>query len=82
MKELPLEFTGRGEVKGFTFKQIHASCKAYLYEINGKHYEVFRRKINTRFGNVSYPKSRDFGRWAWTYNSRELAEKKFNELNQ
>lgn len=33
MKKLEKEFIGIGEVKGFTFKQIKESEKAYLYEV-------------------------------------------------
>lgn len=50
MKELELEFTGTGEVKGDTFKQLKMSPKAYLYERSDRDfkdfvlYEVFKRK--------------------------------------
>jgi hypothetical protein len=50
MKELELEFTGAGEVRGEVFKQVNRSPKAYIYErtnpdyTNHILYEVFKRK--------------------------------------
>ena len=85
MKPLPTEFIGRGEVKGFHFTQIKATDMAYLYRIesNGSfHYEVFKKRENARYGVVSYPTSKAFGIWAWTYRNYEKAIKKFNELNK
>ncbi|SHF82425.1 hypothetical protein SAMN05444274_11014 [Mariniphaga anaerophila] len=71
MKELKLEFMGEGEVKGFKFNQLLRSGRAYMYQVNdeGKiHYEVFKKRINTRHRepNVSYPTSKGFGIWAKT----------------
>lgn len=65
-KELEEVFKGRGEVKGYTFTQLYRSDHAYLYEQKEKEtghitYEVFRRKVNTQFGCVSYPSSKGFG---------------------
>ena len=84
MKQLPKNFTGCGEVSGFLFKQLRASDRAYLYQVDayGKiHYEVFRKRINKRFGNISYPSSKAFGVWAWTYKYLCGAVNKFYELN-
>lgn len=49
MKELDEVFSGTAEVKGFEFKQIKKSDKAFVYEVfcpdvNERHYEVFKRK--------------------------------------
>lgn len=66
MIELDNEFTGTGEVKDFVFKQIKASNKAYVYEVNcldieKTHYETFLRKeskdMHTVMGgiNVFFP---------------------------
>lgn len=56
------------------------------------HYEVFDRKttpVCVDFANrvysetddkEVYPKAKDFGSWAWTFNSFESAEIKANEL--
>lgn len=85
MKPLPIEFIGRGEVRGFVFTQILMSDKAYFYQVkpNGRiQYEVFKKKENSRFGTVSYPTSNAFGKWAWTYMCFGLAKKKFDELNK
>lgn len=81
--ELRKHFIGRGEVKGFEFEQLSATDNAYLYEVtfNGeKHYEFFKRKVNTQYNQVSYPTSKAFGVWAWTTSNKDLAIEKFNEL--
>lgn len=85
MEELRINFIGRGEVKGFLFTQLKSSGKAYLYHVRNKsieHFEVFKRRENLRFGNVSYPTSEAFGIWAWTYRSLNEAERKYNKLNR
>jgi hypothetical protein len=86
MKELQKYFIGRGEMKGFVFTQKKASDNAYVYEVDMgdvTYYEVFKRRVNTRFEEhkVSYPSSKSFGIWAWSYRNDERAIKKFNELN-
>ncbi len=96
VKLLPKNFTGTGEAKGFVFKQIENSEKAYIYEVqNGKslYYEVFKRKTCNRIkfendkrvildGEFSevYPKSNSFGSTAWTYGGLEAARIKFNSI--
>lgn len=69
MKELEKEFIGRGEVRGFKFTLLESTDLAYLYKVDvfGQiHYEIFKRRENLRFGNVSYPTCNAFGRWAIT----------------
>lgn len=85
MKELEKEFTGKGEVKGIEFSQIHVTEHAYLYKCvnNGiTHYEVFKRRENKLYGTVSYPSAKSFGLWAWTFGNYDGALKCFNELNK
>ena len=95
IQELELQFDGTGEVKDFVFTQVYKSDKAYIYEVNTgtKHYEVFKRKhspICLDFDNriysttefkETYPKSKDFGIWAWTYKNLDNALEKFQILN-
>ena len=84
MKPLKAQFEGRGEVKGYYFAQLKKTDKAFLYEVSSgdrKHYEVFKKKLNHRFACVSYPSSKAFGIWAWTYMSLERALEKFEKLN-
>jgi len=72
-------------VKGYSFAMIGMTEKAFIYEVsaNGKkHHEVFKKKINKRFACVSYPQSKSFGIWAWTFTKIEPAIKKYNELNK
>ena len=71
MKIIPLkkEFVGRGESKGLKLTLKSKTNWGYLYEVNTKHiiyYEVFKKRLNHRFGCVSYPTSSAFGIWAWT----------------
>lgn len=87
MKELKIQFEGKGEVKGYLFTQLKKLPNSYLYEVkneeDGKcHYEVFRRTINTQFDCISYPKSKSFGIWAWTYNELEEARIKQRIIEQ
>jgi hypothetical protein len=83
IKPLQIYFKGRGEVKGYLFTLLGMTDKAFLYEVSrgdGKHYEVFIKKINRRFACVSYPTSKSFGIWAWTFEDIKSAIKKFNEI--
>jgi hypothetical protein len=83
IKELRTEFTGKGEVKGYYFTQILKSDNAYIYAVDGgKYYEVFKRKVNRRFSQVSYPNSKSFGIWAWTCKSYDKALERFEKLNK
>lgn len=89
MQELPKQFEGKGEVKGYTFTQREQSPYAYIYEkeTNGRvSYEVFQRKenINEQWGinKVSYPTSKAFGIWAWECSNISEALNKFTELNE
>ncbi len=84
MKELSKTIQGRGEVKGRTFTQTKKGNKAYIYKVNGKnpYFEVFKRKENKRFNQISYPTAKSFGKWAWTFNTLEKALIKFNKLEK
>ena len=86
IKELPLEFDGKGEVSEYRFRQLKKTDKAYMYEKTcdegSTSYEVFKRKINRRFQSVSYPKSNSFGLWAWDIRDYERALECFNELSK
>jgi len=85
MKKLKKQFEGRGEVKGYTFKQLSSSPYAYIYEVSNDlcttHYEVFKHKENTYYNCISYPTSKGFGLWAWTKSDLTSAEYLFDELN-
>ena len=83
MKELQLEFIGKGEVRGFKFKQLLKSDKGYLYEVTDegqKHFEVFPRHENEYYQTVTYPKSNSFSIWAWSFRSYEKALGKYYTL--
>lgn len=90
--ELPLRIEGKGEVKGTTFYQEFASENGYIYRAESPEYtyfEIFLRKENsvcldfdkriysdTEF-KVQYPKSSDFGIWAWWSPTLEEAYERF-----
>ena len=84
IKPLPKRFSGRGEVKGYNFTLICKTKWGFLYEVSHDgiitHYEVFLRKINKRFGCESYPLSKAFGIWAWTFKTKDKAIRKLNSL--
>ena len=73
MKELRTEFEGKGEVRGYHFRQVVKDDNYYIYEVTDndapdrKHYELFQRKVNKQYNVESYPGSPSFGLWAWTY---------------
>ena len=84
MKLLKSNFIGKGEVKGYEFRLLGMTDRAFIYEVNtgnSKYYEVFKKKVNHRFGCLSYPTSRGFGIYAWTYGDLRAAIKKFNQLS-
>ena len=93
--ELDSYFVGIGEVKGRIFNQISSTASAYLYEINTggtKYYEVFKRRSNAILLNFEkreyskhifkerYPKSNDFGVWAWTFTDLKVATEKLESI--
>jgi hypothetical protein len=94
IQELPIEFVGIGEVKGFKFRLIHSHDTALMYEVESNciSYEVFLRKTtpvcidfkariySTEDFKVRYPKSKNFGKWAWHFSHYDLALHKFNSL--
>ncbi|HCY76500.1 MAG TPA: hypothetical protein DHV28_11315 [Ignavibacteriales bacterium] len=87
VKRLPIEFIGKGEVKGFHFTQLIKGEKACIYEVldeTNKYYEVFRIRVflmpGTKEKYESYPKANSFGLWAWTFRSKERAMLRFNEI--
>ena len=85
MKELSEHFIGRGEVRGFEFKQIEKADNGYIYSVTGEgvtHYEVFKRRENTQFDCVSYPRSSSFGVWAWSINTLEKAKERLELFNE
>ena len=79
--KLEHSFDGKGEMKGYRFECVGERPSGYLYKVSGengdKHYEVFVKKsvpVCLDFENrvysetefkETYPKSKDFGVWAW-----------------
>jgi hypothetical protein len=83
MKPLEKEFIGTGEVKGFKFTQITAAKHGFIYEVDTgdrKYYEVFEKRVNRRYANISYPTSKAFGIWAWTCSTITKARLKLKEI--
>lgn len=95
IRKLENTFVGTGEVADFIFHKTDESQEAYLFTVrNGstRHYEVFEKKIvplcldfqakifsETDFKEI-YPKSNDFGKWAYTFKNLQQAINKFNSL--
>lgn len=81
---LPTEFVGRGEVKNFKFRRRIGNPRAFVYQVDtnypSTHYEVFLAKWSPKFKKLSYPGSKSFGKWAWSFTSYPKALVKFNEL--
>ena len=86
---------GVGEVKETVFTQVYENEKGYIYQASSSegtpYFDVFKKKLvpkcidfekriysETEF-KESYPKSGDFGVWAWTV---ERLEQGINKLNQ
>ena len=83
IKELETSFIGRGQVKGFKFNQVAANDKAFIYRVDiesTNHYEVFERKVNSQYNNVSYPSDKAFGIWAFTTPNLDRATEIFINL--
>jgi len=98
MKTIELEktFDGRGETKGFKFKQLKKSKYGYIYEVSSTitpHYEVFRRVVfplcidfkekifSETEEKVNYPKRNAFGKTAWTCMKLKRANARLKEID-
>jgi len=86
-KELEIEFSGKGEVKGYEFKQIEKTGFGYVYEVVFKetgqtHYEVFLRRENELYQTVTYPSSKTFGKYAWCIKDKEKAILKLYDISK
>ena len=84
IKQLPDRFPGKGEVKGYEFALMCKTVRGFCYKVSLcgiiTHYEVFHLKINNRWACISYPTSKGFGIWAWTYTCQGEATQKLNSL--
>jgi hypothetical protein len=89
VKILPIDFIGKGEVRGFIFNQVARGQKSCLYEVTTEgitHYEVFKLKVWEAPGSrdlyEAYPKANSFGVWAWTFRNKKEAITKFRSLEK
>ena len=83
MRELQEQFDGKGQVRGYTFTQISKTDCGFIYEVEHgghRHYEVFKKRLNHRFGTISYPTDKAFGVWAWTCGTLERAKCKLEAI--
>lgn len=92
MKKLEKEFTGKGQVQGFHFRQIKANEHGFLYEVAqpdtpNPHYEVFQSKVvqphpkaNSHELVELYRKANAFGVWGWSYKNYQSAIKKYSVI--
>lgn len=73
--------------EGETFRQekVFSDDKIYIYQVNGKYFEVFNRKVKPKrglvngklsnidgVGRVAYPNNEDFGKWAWHCHDKSI----------
>jgi hypothetical protein len=94
MRTLLKEFNGRRDTAGWTFRQVKRSTKFAIFErTRGEDvsYEVIRiRKFRKdtwafgrllgRVGDEYYPYSSEWGKYGWSFLSRDAAEKKYRGL--
>ena len=93
--KLPETFIGTGEVKDFWFSRLYDEENFYIYMVNtgdSIHYEAFEKKsfpICLDFANrvystedfkEVYPKSKDFGVWAWTSKNLDRMLSRFGKI--
>lgn len=96
IERLDAKFIGKGEVRGFCFEKAYENKRGYIYKVetnNSTHYEVFYKKLTAicldfekRIYSETdkkecYPKSRDFGRWAWTVRTIESGIERLEKSN-
>jgi hypothetical protein len=85
-KELPKEFIGRGEVKGFRFRQLERTEEAFLYEVTKPgdiiHYEVVFPMWDHRLNRWLYPKSKSWGNFGWKSTNYERAKKRLLDTTE
>lgn len=81
------QFIGKGAVKGMVFSLLQETSNGFLYSVEDEgrvHYEVFKRVERPKLldwdtKEISeekypvYPRTEDFGKWAWSYSSLEKA---------
>ena len=95
MEKLKELFEGTGEVKGFLFKKVYESETGYIYQVqtskHNRHFEVFKKKTAPKCIDFEkriydendrkevYPKSKDFGRWAWTVGDVESGKERIKQ---
>jgi len=79
---------------GFLCEQVKETPLGYMYKVTSPHgnvqYEVFKKFMLHKLDPVTkeklpelveqYPKVRDFGFWAWYFQSRGQARNKLNEI--
>jgi hypothetical protein len=85
LRQLKKDFDGKGEVKGYHFKQIAKSRYGYIYLVTGgtePRYEVFEHKVNARRSIVRYPNANAFGNWAFTEFDLPSAKKRLKTLSE
>jgi len=95
IEKLPEQFTGKGEVRDFVFTLQEQSITAYLYKVDtmdATHYEVFEKRTTKKLIDFEsrtysdtelkerYPRSNDFGIWAWSVGDLNNAIVKMNNI--
>lgn len=68
----------------FFYKKVFSDDKIYIYQVNGKWFEVFKKTIRQKsgyvdgkftkvegVGRVVYPTDNNFGLWAWNCHDKD-----------
>lgn len=87
MKKLKQEFTGTGEVKGWSFRQIASNGYAFIYEVkqpmvDESYYEVFPRRVNGHTNSEEYPPRKAFGISAYCCIGYDKANEVYRKLSK
>lgn len=96
MKELDTEIDGKGDLAGYRLLLVAKTDLGFVYKTTDEFgivsYEVFERKEQKAQdiimggekvhydAKVVYPKTSDFGHWAWCFHKEEDALKRLSEF--
>ena len=83
--ELADEMIQHRDGEKFHHKKVFSDDKIYIYQVNGKYFEVFKRTIRQKagyadgkyikvegVGRVVYPSDNNFGFWAWHCHDKDV----------
>ena len=91
--ELKDEFQQTRDGEKFHHRKVYSDDRIYIYQVNGKWFEVFKRKVKPKnkmidgkfisvegVGRVAYPNNEDFGSWAWNCHDKGVIRTVLDKL--